>query len=164
MGKRTTHIALSASVALLAGLIALDRNTATPSAPAQGIGSPAPAATRQDGADRRPSPRDAKQIKATSRSFLAAYLPYTHNHPDALTKLPSATVEPGLLQQLLAAPPHGRPAPAAEIVARMAVERLTPRQAIVVADIQRTGARYAVALTLTRRAGQWTVTDTRPAG
>ena len=71
MGKTTTHIALSASVALLAGLIALDRNTATPSAPAQGIGSPAPAATRQDGADRRPSPRDAAQIKATSRSFLA---------------------------------------------------------------------------------------------
>ncbi len=163
MGTTTTHIAIAATTAaLLAGLVALDRGTGSSSVPVASIA--APAAAGRDGLDRRPSQREATRIEETTRTFLGAYLPYTRNHPGALTKLPSGTADPGLVEHLLAAPPHGRPTDSAETIGRIAIERLADREAVVVADIQETGGGYAVALTLTRHDGRWTVTDTRPAG
>jgi hypothetical protein len=163
MGTTTTRIAIAATTAaLLAGLIALDRRTGT--SQARVAPTPAPVAARQEGLDRRPSQRDATRIEKAARAFLGAYLPYTHNHPGAITKLPSGTADARLIEHLLATPPHARSTDSPEIVGRIAIERITDREAVVVADIHGMAGGYAVALTLTRRAGRWTVTDTRPAG
>ena len=165
MGTTTTRIALAATTAaLLAGLVAIDRWTGTQPTPVNAVASPRALLAKRDGADRKPSPHDARPIEETTRTFLAAYLPYTHNRPGGLIKLPSATADPALVARLLAAPPHVRPSAPNEIIGHVEVERLTDRQAVVVADIRGTGGSYAVALTLTHNAGQWTVVDTRPAG
>ena len=166
MGTTTTRIALAASTtALLAVLVVLDRWTGTQPAPFTAVAIPGPIVlAKRDGADRKPNPHDAKRIEESARTFLAAYLPYTHNQSAGLTKLPRGAADSVLVARLLAAPPHGRPNLQQERVGHMAVERLTDREAVVLADIKAGEQGYAVALGLTHRAGHWTVTDTRPVG
>ncbi len=165
MGTAAGYLALAAtSAAVLAGLVAFDRYTATPAVPAQSEVSAPVGRVRDDGADRAPSLLDAKHVEETARVFLAAYLPYTHNQPQALTTLPRGTADPRLVACLLADRPHARPSVGLEAVGRVWVERVTDHEAVAMADIHAPDGRYAVALTLTRDNGHWTVTATRPGG
>ena len=170
-GTRRGAIALAVVTgALVAGLIAADRRdrplTAIAIAPTS---RPAPGGLRSvevDGADRIPARGDRVAIDATARTFLRAYLPYTHGNQDALQGLPERTATPMLLATLDAASPHTPQGarPGSDRVSRVLAERLDRTHATALAEIQGPHASYAIAMTLHRTASGWQITDLHPAG
>ena len=164
--KRQTAAGAGLAVVAVSALLVADRHQASPKTTRP---EPRPALADQlrpeaVGADRIAPRADRTRIEKTARTFLAAYVPYTHGHPASLDALPAGVVDSRLLAQLTGAPPHARATDDRHWIERVLIERVTNSRAEALADVREPRGRYSIALTLQRTGGRWQVADHRPGG